>query len=237
VLNKLDDFKKNEDNIPATINKARKYLEDKGIINPNIYPAAALPALNIRRMEHDLIDIDLADETELKIKKLNRNEEMHLEQYAPLPPSVKGEIENSLAAARQNNNVKAEALIHTGIVPLEFAIRMYVQKYAKTAKIKNIVDTFIKKLESAQSFETTKKEIATNVEKQKEIRCQLELIEKKIQDGKGSKIFQEKLDAIDITTKIETISRAVIQSNIENIVEYSKSQSGRITTSEAENYV
>ena len=46
---------------------------------------------------------------------------------------------------------------------------MYVKKYAKTAKIKNIVDTFIKKLESAHSFEKTKEEIATNQDKQKEI--------------------------------------------------------------------
>jgi vacuolar-type H+-ATPase subunit D/Vma8 len=40
-----------------------------------------------------------------------------------------------------------EALIHTGIVSIEAAIRQYVQKYIKTEKIKNIVDTFIHKIE------------------------------------------------------------------------------------------
>ena len=47
-----------------------------------------------------------------------------------------------LSEARANGDANEEALIHTGIVPIEMAIRMYVQKYAKTAKIKNIVDTF-----------------------------------------------------------------------------------------------
>lgn len=58
-----------------------------------------------------------------------------------------------LAKAVAEGDDNQQALIHAGIVPIEAAIRMYVQKYAKTAKIKNIVDTFIKKLESTQSFE------------------------------------------------------------------------------------
>jgi predicted GTPase len=48
VVNKLDDFKQGEDSVGQSIEKVRKYLEDKGIKNPNIYPAAALPALDIR---------------------------------------------------------------------------------------------------------------------------------------------------------------------------------------------
>lgn len=48
VVNKLDEFKPGEDSVSGSIDKVRNYLEDKGIKNPNIYPASALTALEIR---------------------------------------------------------------------------------------------------------------------------------------------------------------------------------------------
>ena len=45
------------------------------------------------------------------------------------------------------------------VVSIEAAIRQYVQKYAKTAKIRNIVDTFMHKLEEVGCFEETKKNL------------------------------------------------------------------------------
>lgn len=157
VVNKLDDFKKGEDSIDAALQKVRDYLADNGIENPNIYPASALTALNIRTIlaESDDDDDDDVYEAKGKVRKFNRNEEMHFEKYAPLPASVRGHIANRLAEAVKNGDVNEQALIHSGVVPVEEAIRMYVRKYAKTAKIKNIVDTFITRIESAHTFETT----------------------------------------------------------------------------------
>lgn len=105
VVNKLDDFKKGEDSIEAALNKVRSYLHDNGIDDPNIYPASALTALNIRTLlnrdedEIDDDDLDAYEEAELKVKRFNRNQEMHFEQYAPLTPSMRGQIENMLAEA------------------------------------------------------------------------------------------------------------------------------------------
>lgn len=84
-------------------------------------------------------------------------------------------------------------MIHCGIVPIEMAIRTYVQKYAKTAKIKNIVDTFSKCLESAKSFESTKQEIAENQEKKQEILAKIEIINKKLASGEEAKKFKVKI--------------------------------------------
>ena len=182
VVNKLDDFKKGEDSVEAAITKVRDYLKDNGIENPNIYPASALTALNIRTILANSDDDNDDDvyEAKGKVRKFNRNEEMHFEKYAPLTPSMRGEVEDMLAKAVAEGDDNQQALIHAGIVPIEAAIRMYVQKYAKTAKIKNIVDTFIKKLESTQSFEKTKQEIATNRDEQKEILAQIDVIKKKL---------------------------------------------------------
>lgn len=42
-----------------------------------------------------------------------------------------------------------EALIHTGVPSLEAAIKQYVEKYARPAKIRTLVDTFRGRLESS----------------------------------------------------------------------------------------
>ena len=195
VVNKLDEFKKKEDNIEAALKKVRDYLHDNGIENPNIYPASALTALNIRTIlaESDDDDDDDVYEAKGKVKKFNKNEEMYFEKMAPLTPSIRGEIESQLIKMRNSGDIKGEALIHCGIVPIEMAIRTYVQKYAKTAKIKNIVDTFSKCLESAKSFESTKQEIAENQEKKQEILAKIEIINKKLASGEEAKKFKVKI--------------------------------------------
>lgn len=161
VVNKLDEFKQGEDSVDAALNKVRDYLKDNGIENPNVYPASALTALEIRTLlteGNNKFDyaVGMAN---LKVQMFNEVEEMHFETKAPLTPSVRGQLEMRLSEARNNGDAKGEALIHCGIVPIEMAIQMYVQKYAKTAKIRNIVDTFSKRLESAKSFETTKRKL------------------------------------------------------------------------------
>lgn len=212
VVNKLDEFKKKEDNIEAALKKVRDYLHDNGIENPNIYPASALTALNIRTIlaESDDDDDDDVYEAKGKVKKFNKNEEMYFEKMAPLTPSIRGEIESQLIKMRNSGDIKGEALIHCGIVPIEMAIRTYVQKYAKTAKIKNIVDTFSKCLESAKSFETMKQEIAKNQEKQKEILANIDAIKKKLASGENAKRFKSKIETINYDTKIDELATEVI---------------------------
>lgn len=202
VVNKLDDFKKGEDSVDAAIAKVRDYLRDNDIENANIYPASALTALNIRTIlaESDDDDDDDVYEAKGKVRKFNRNPEMHFETLAPLTPSIRGQIENRLADARNNGDTYEEALIHCGIVPIEMAIQMYVQKYAKTAKIKNIVDTFSKRLESAKSFETTKQEITENQDKRAAILAHIEVIKKNLQAARMQNALSQELIA-SITTR------------------------------------
>ena len=61
-------------------------------------------------------------ETKGKVRKFNRNEEMHFEKYAPLTPSVRGEVEEKLSKAISDGDVNEQALIHSGIVSLKIAI-------------------------------------------------------------------------------------------------------------------
>ena len=236
VVNKLDDFKKGEDSIEAAITKVRDYLRDNGIENANIYPASALTALNIRTIlaESDDDDDDEVYEAKGKVRKFNRNPEMYFETLAPLTPSVRGQIETRLANARSSHDTYEEALIHCGIVPIEMAIKMYVQKYAKTAKIKNIVDTFSKRLESAKSFETTKQEITENQDKQKEILANIEVIKKKLASGEDAKRFKSRIEQINYDSEIRKMANDVIMVAQKKITEQLSSSDTKISKREAE---
>lgn len=236
VVNKLDDFKKGEDSVDATIAKVRDYLRDNDIENANIYPASALTALNIRTIlaESDDDDDDDVYEAKGKVRKFNRNPEMHFETLAPLTPSIRRQIENRLADARNNEDTYEEALIHCGIVPIEMAIQMYVQKYAKTAKIKNIVDTFSKRLESAKSFETTKQEITENQDKQAAILAHIEVIKKKLASGEDAKRFKSRIDSINYDKEISQMANTVIMEAQKKTTAQLASSDPKMTKKEAE---
>lgn len=235
VVNKLDDFKIGEDSIDSALKKVKDYLADNGIENPNIYPASALTALNIRTVlsESDDDDNDEVYEAKGKVRKFIRNEEMHFEDYAPLPASVRGNISNRLAEAIEKNDRNEQALIHSGVVPVEEAIRMYVRKYAKTAKIKNIVDTFIKKLESARTFENTKKQIETGEAERDKIVEKIKGIEAKLNNGEEAKKFKAEINKINYDKEISKLADKVISKAQEEITKHLKNATKKMSQHEA----
>ena len=182
VINKMDSRGRNDGSTEETLDQVREYLKAQGIDNPNLFPAAALPALNIRRMEKEEVDEDIEEETEYLIRKLNRNEQLHLEKYASLPGNEKEDIEEQLKETQKDWKEKEgekyenpqEALIHTGIISIEAAIRQYIEKYAKTARIKNLVDTFAHVMEELDYNEKAKIQSERYQEKRDEINRKIE---------------------------------------------------------------
>jgi GTPase SAR1 family protein len=217
VINKLDGRKKEDGDTEQTLERVRAYLKTHGIDNPNLFPAAALPALDFRLITSGAdVDDDTRDEAEMTAKRLNRNETLHLETYAPLPTGIRNDIEQQLTKAKASKSKNAnknvnydEALIHTGIPSVEAAIRQYVQKYAKTAKIKNIVDTFIHKLDEVDCYEKTKRELAKNCDENEKLSKQIALIRKKIDDGESAKKF--KVAVHNALTKVKDDSKEVVE--------------------------
>lgn len=210
VVNKMDDRKKEDGDTKQTLDRIRSYLKKHGVANPNLFPAAALPALNIRMIESGVeVDEDTIDETDVKVKKLNRNDNLHFETFASLPTSIRGDINRQLSEAEKVGDKERQALIHTGIVSIEAAIRQYVQKYAKTAKIKNIVDTFIHKLDTVGCFEKTKRELANRQDESHQIVQQIETINHKIDDIKEAQKFQDAVD--DAVVKVNDDAKEAVE--------------------------
>lgn len=214
VVNKLDEFKKGEDSVLSALKKAQTILKNHGIENPNIYLVSALTALDIRTLLADP-NVDEDDEDVYaaigRVRKFNKREDMHFETIAPLTPSVRNQIEQKLAAAKEAKDAKGEALIHCGIPSVEAAIRMYVQKYAKTAKIKNIVDTFTANLESAHAMEKVKQEIVEQSDRAEEYKQQIEQIKQKLEDGETAKAFKQKVQAINYDQEIQREANRTVE--------------------------
>ena len=209
VVNKMDDRRQEDGDTAHSLDQVRAYLNGHGISNPNLFPAAALPALNIRLLQNGVqLDEDTTDEIEMKVRKLNRNSNLHLEDYASLPASLRGEIKNRMTEAKDHDDPAAEALIHTGIVSIEAAIRQYVLKYAKTAKIKNIVDTFMHKLDEVDCFERTIHELDQNRQESDRIVKQISTIKNKIDDVKSAKQFKDDVD--DAVVKVNDEAHTII---------------------------
>lgn len=206
VINKLDDYDEEDDDIAnETIPDTVKYLEEMGIENPNIFPAAALPALLIRRYQSTFDEAEkqkIYNELKPIAEKLIAQEQLHLEKYPKLVSSCQAQIDAELQTAIENNDILGQALIHSGIRGIEETIRMYVTKYCRPAKITNVVNTFKHGLDSAEAFEKTKAEIASREKEQDKLREQITALEKKLTSKEENEKFKKKISSLEITTKL-----------------------------------
>lgn len=208
VINKMDGFNPEEENIEEAIEKARNYLAGYGIEDPQIFPCSAYTALNIRTYFKD-IDIDnLTRAEERKLPQAARDsinpiykfiefENMHLEKYSNLSPSAQRELEFKLKEAEKNEDTKELALIHSGIYSIEAAITAYVKKYAKTKKVKDLVETFQEVIESTQVITKAKTQVATDEKAARACAERAASVKAKIADGKEAEKFKQKIEKLD----------------------------------------
>lgn len=208
VINKLDDYDEDDDDIAGeTIPDTVRYLEEMGIENPNVFPAAAKPALLIRQYQSTFDEAErtkIMRELEPIAHKLIDQKQLHLETYPTLVQSSQTQIDNELRTAIENNDILGQALIHTGIRGIEETIRMYVTKYCRPAKITNVVNTFKHHLDSADAFERTKKDIGDNVEKIEAYQKDISELNRKLTSKTENDAFKKRIASLEITTKLGT---------------------------------
>lgn len=229
VINKMDQFNPQEENIEKAILSAKRYLASHGIDDPQLFPCSAFTALNIKT---DLAGIDIdnltrtqerqlplsARDTLLMIDKFLEFESMHLEKYSTLSPSAQQELNYRLSHAIQTGDSKEQALIHSGIYSIEAAITAYVKKYAKTKKIKDLVESFQEVLESNEVLVKAKTRVATDEKAAKACAERAAAVRQKIADGKEAEVFKQKIVALDpmpiISEKAEQLKQnATTKSN------------------------
>lgn len=214
VVNKIDELNLDDGETPEKIlQSVRGYLAERGIHDPQLFPCSALSALaletSLKGMQFDRLN-DFGKKISLAVRKtipvlemLNEEECMHLEKYSTLCPSAQNELEYRLQQAEAEGDANEQALIHSGICSLEAAITAYVKKYAKTKKIKDLVESFEEILDSTQVLVKAKMTVAQDEEAAKACAQRAAAVRAKIDGGEEAKTFKQKVAAIDPVKKIE----------------------------------
>lgn len=213
AVNKLDCFEKDE-RIADALDSARSVLEDRDIQEPNIFPVGALPALEYRIEEEEPESLDRF------IRKSSNHEQFHFEEYYEynhLPLNSKIRIEEMLKKLNDNEQV----IVHSGIVSIEEAIRLYVNKYARTIKVADLVASFKNRLKELQAVAEIQDRIEHDKAEKEKLDREIDQIQQQIQSGQSAKEYAQLIDEIDVTDEVkEEIDECVgnLQTRIDKLV-------------------
>ncbi|MED0971668.1 dynamin family protein [Bacillus paramycoides] len=143
VVNKIDEFDiEAGESVSETILTVREHLEEKGIKNPNIFPASALMAKLIR-MDQNGYQLTKKQKKTLRDHDLFiEEEELNLLKYAPISKKGKESLNNKVREAKGEEDTYQEVLLYSGVPAIEEAINEYLEKYAVTSKIATTVNSF-----------------------------------------------------------------------------------------------
>ena len=225
AVNKMDDFTPDpQEDGPECITKAldnvKAGLEDREIYNPNIFPVCSLPALQKR-----------AEMRGPRARALNDfkmmceyYDVMHFEKYYEynnLPQTVRNRLDYWMSQASSDDE-KLE--VRTGIVSIEQAIAQYINKYARTTKVYDLVQSFNEKLNELAAVAHLEDAIRKDKKAKAELEKQISKIKSNIQSAQNAQSRSKTIDKIDLTSTVEKQVTAYM-TEIKN--KLSKMMSGR----------
>lgn len=199
AVNKLDNFKVADDGadgIEKALNNVKASLEERGIMYPNIFPVSALAALE-KRTEDD--EPEAIDNFRRKIKKYPSFHFDSYYHYSHLPLTVHQRIDELLENVEGDDKLE----IHTGIVSIEQAINQYVNKYARTTKVRDLVRSFKAKLKELAAIANLEKAIREDKSKKAELEKQIANIRKNIESAKSAQTISKNIDKLDLKDDVE----------------------------------
>lgn len=202
AVNQMDAFLPYPENdgptcITSALNKVKSGLEDRTIYNPNIFPVCSLPALQKRA---EMKGLRAGEFREFR-DKCEEFESMHFEKYYDynnLPQTVRQRIESFANEQKGDDLVE----VHTGILSIEQAIAQYINKYARTTKVCDLVLSFNEKLNELATVAHLEEAIRNDKNAKAEIDKQIQKIKETIQSAKNAQIRSKNIDNIDLVTSV-----------------------------------
>ena len=209
VINKIDTYDvENGDSVISALDNVRQYLKKEcGIENPNIFPASAEFAKVIRLSQQNQQLTRNQNRTLNSIDLLNEENELHLEKYAPIQESRRREFMKQIEEYQRRQDVKSEALIHTGIPAIEAAINDYLEKYAFSSKISTTVGTFKQEIDKIMLKEDLKNRIEGNIEEKERLEKAINKISEQIKDSKLALSFKAKINSLSVDVQEHEITK------------------------------
>lgn len=194
VVNKIDEFDSEKEDIQSGLSKVRKYLESNGLPNPNIYPVSARLSKLIREFQNGTnLTRQEKKDMESGIEIFNEVQEMGMEQYMPLSPTVSKAVNKRIAQAMKDNDAYSLAMLNSGVPIIEEVIQEYLAKYALPAKIfdaKMSFEHILRKHETLANLDAELRKSIGNIEL---VNKNIENIQDKLHKGKEAKKFKTQL--------------------------------------------
>lgn len=204
VVNKIDEFDPEKEDIASVLSNVRQYLESNGLPSPNIYPISARLSKLIR--EHlNGIEITRSEKKDMEsgIEIFNEEDAMKMLQYMPLSPTVKKKVLKRIADAEKANDSYELAMLNSGVPVLEEVIQEYLVKYALPAKIFDAKMSFEHVLRKHETLSNLDKELRQNIGNIEQISLQLEEIQERLAKGKEAKLFKTTVQSYSWTKSKE----------------------------------
>lgn len=204
AVNKMDAFSPDpQDDGPKCItnalNNVKSGLEDREIYNPNIFPVCSLPALQ-KRAEMKGPRARALNDFKMMCEYYDV---MHFEKYYEynnLPQTVRNRLDFWMSQASSDDE-KLE--VRTGIVSIEQAIAQYINKYARTTKVYDLVQSFNEKLNELAAVAHLEDAIRKDKNAKAELEKQIETIKAHIQSAQNAQKRSKTIDKIDLTSTVE----------------------------------
>lgn len=237
VMNKMDDFKPNPkddglDCIEKALKSAKVDLESRKIYEPNIFPVSSLVALELRSEDEEPFALDNFK------RKIRKYDSFHFESYyhySHLPHVVRLKFEDDLKVADDDTKIE----IHSGIVSIEKAIGQYINKYARTIKVYDLVQAFNDRLTELAAIAAIQEEIRQNSAKKEELDLAIREIRNKIQMGQSAQVLAAMIDKIDLMKDVENEVDMCLLSLVAKInkIIFRYNNSSKVLKSEAEKQI
>ncbi|MCK3655398.1 hypothetical protein A4G19_06425 [Pasteurellaceae bacterium Macca] len=232
IVNKMDEFDPEKENIPDVLKRIRKYLISNGIESPLVYPVSALLTHLLRkRIVNDKNKVTEEQElTQKEIGQLNgmesvfSNSAMDLVQYMPLTRTAL-------------HNLKTKGLStlaeRSGLPAIEAMIDEYIDKYNLPNRVNRAYNALKEAIQISSNENQITADLENNLNQLDDIQQQLELlihrkdlsndakakIEILIQDKKSlySRETMEKIDDLEsnIRTKVANFQDIFVTENEE----------------------
>ena len=218
AINKMDVFNPEEESVEGALNTIKENLEKRGLFEPNIFPVSAQAAFEART--RPTIEQTLSY-YEKYVQYFPSTHFDNYYQFSHLPHLVSIELEKWLKEAKANPDKEegkyTQIEIHSGIVSIEKAIELYINKYARTIKVFDLVQSFNNRLKKLAAIANLEQSIRDDKAKKKQIEANIETIKAKIKSGENAQELSALVDSTDIITSTDEQIQKYVDTQLNKI--------------------
>ena len=214
TVNQLDAYKPNPDDdgeecISNALHSVRTSLNERGILDANIFPVSAGAALEKRIGDEDE---EILHPFYKKSKKYSAMRFNEYYEYTHLPLSIREKINKEISEIDGEDKVE----YYTGIRNIEEAIRLYINKYARTTKVCDLVLSFNHQLTELATMAKLEKSIREDSDFKVRVKQEIKKAKTLISNSENTKKLTDEIDNTNYTIQvISDISKAVSDAKLQ----------------------